>query len=57
LNINDQFLTRGAVVDVSGDLASNLASLGRVEIVRGEQPETPESAAIEKSVRRRGGKR
>jgi hypothetical protein len=57
LNINNQHLTRGAVVDVPGDLASSLVRLGRVELVRGEQPETPESAAIEKSVRRRGGKR
>lgn len=53
LNIDDQFLTRGAVVDVPGDVASNLARLGRVELVRHERPETPEQIIIEKSQRRR----
>ena len=57
MNINDQHLTRGAVVDVPGEVASNLAQLGRVEIVRHEQPETPEQSVIEKTQRRRGVER
>jgi hypothetical protein len=56
LNINDQHLTRGALVDVSGEVASSLVRLGRVEIMRHEQPETPEAVVIEKTVRRRVAK-
>jgi len=55
LNVQDQHLQRGAEVDVPGDLAESLIGLGRVVLVRDEQPETPEHVHVEKSVRHRRG--
>lgn len=53
MNIADGFHERGDEVDVPGDVASSLAGLGRVEIVRGEQPATPERARRTEKAQRR----
>lgn len=56
LNVNGSHLHRGAILDVDGDLAASLTGLGRVELVRGEQPDTPErqtSFTAEKTSRAR----
>jgi hypothetical protein len=54
MNVADGHHERGDVVDVPGEVASYLSQVGRVEIVRGEQPETPEHSGrrTEKARRR-----
>lgn len=57
MNIADGYHERGDVVEVPAEVASNLVTLDRVVIVRGEQPDTPEGRGpvMEKAVR--SGKR
>jgi len=45
MNIADGFHERGDVVDVPAEVASSLQKLDRVELVRGERPDTPERAS------------
>ena len=51
MNVAGESREVGAECDVDGDVASYLVEQGRVVIVRGEQPETPERA---RSVERAG---
>ena len=46
MNVAGQSRQRGSECDVDPDVASYLLAQGRVVIVRGEQPETPERAAV-----------
>jgi hypothetical protein len=49
---------RGDVVDVAGEVASYLAAAGRAELVRGEQPDTPERVdTTERTAPERAGRR
>ena len=45
MNIAGETREAGEEVNVPGDVASYLREMGRVEIVRGERPETPEAGA------------
>jgi len=54
MNVAGESRERGDVCDVPADVASYLSGLGRVEVVRGEQPERPERATSrEKATRRK----
>ena len=55
MNIAGGFHECGDVVEVPGDVATNLAFLDRAVILRGEQPDTPEDRlpATEKTARTR----
>lgn len=55
MNIEGRTREFGEEVDVHGDVASYLTRMSRAEIVRGEQPETPERKrrSPEKSKRQR----
>lgn len=55
MNVAGDYHERGDVVEVPAEVATSLASLDRVEIVRGEQPDTPEDRTppMEKAARTR----
>lgn len=57
MNVAGESRTRGSEVDVEADVASYLLEQGRVEIVRGARPETPERAVTrERAARRKSDK-
>lgn len=56
MNVSDGHHVPGDEVDVEGDVASYLVTQGRAELVRAEQPETPERAPRRETTGRRRGK-
>jgi len=53
MNVAGESRARGSEVDVEGDVASYLLEQGRVELVRGEHPDTPERAVTLESMSKR----
>lgn len=51
-NLDGQTRSRGEEVDLPAEVASYLREQGRVEIVRGEHPDTPERSATSEATRR-----
>jgi hypothetical protein len=45
MNVAGESREAGSLVDVPGDVAKYLLDMGRAELVRGGQPETPEGSA------------
>lgn len=53
-NLDGRTRLIGETVDLPAEVASYLREQGRVEIVRGERPDTPEgTSSMERSARRR----